>query len=79
MNKCYLSRIFKEVTGFTVNDYLHTYRIREACILLREGNMNVSEISEAVGYESLTYFDRVFRKHIGLSPMQYKAEQEIKL
>lgn len=78
MNKCYLSRIFKEVTGFTVMDYIHAYRIRQACILLRRGDMNVSQISETVGYESLTYFDRVFRKHVGLSPIKYKAEQELK-
>ena len=72
MNKCYLSRIFKEVTGFTVTGYLHARRIQKARTLLVQGSMNISEISEAAGYENLTYFERVFRKHTGMSPLEYR-------
>ena len=72
MNKCYLSRIFKEVTGFTVTGYLHARRIQKARTLLVQGSMNISEIAEAAGYENLTYFERVFRKHTGMSPLEYR-------
>ena len=72
MNKCYLSRIFKEITGFTVNGYLHARRIQKARSLLIQNSMNISEVAEAAGYENLTYFERVFRKHTGMSPLEYR-------
>src|SRR5699024_1640002 len=50
MNKCYLSRIFKEITGFTVNGYLHARRIQKARSLLIQNSMNISEVAEAAGY-----------------------------
>ena len=74
MNKCYLSRIFKEITGFTVNGYLHARRIQKARALLVQDPMNISEISEAAGYENLTYFERVFKKHTGMSPLEYRRQ-----
>ena len=74
MNKCYLSRIFKEDTGFTVNGYLHARRIQKARALLVQDPMNISEISEAAGYENLTYFERVFKKHTGMSPLEYRKQ-----
>ena len=76
MNKCYLSRIFKEITGFTVNGYLHARRIQKARALLVHDPMNISEISEAAGYENLTYFERVFKKHTGMSPLEYRKQIE---
>ena len=74
MNKCYLSRIFKEDTGFTVNGYLHARRIQKARALLVQDPMNISEVSEAAGYENLTYFERVFKKHTGMSPLEYRKQ-----
>lgn len=74
MNKCYLSRIFKEITGFTVNGYLHARRIQKARSLLIQNSMNISEVSEAAGYENLTYFERVFKKHTGMSPLEYRKQ-----
>ena len=76
MNKCYLSRIFKEITGFTVNGYLHARRIQKARSLLMQNSMNISEVSEAAGYENLTYFERVFKKHTGMSPLEYRRQIE---
>lgn len=74
MNKCYLSRIFKEITGFTVNGYLHARRIQKARSLLIHNSMNISEVAEAAGYENLTYFERVFKKHTGMSPLEYRRQ-----
>ena len=74
MNKCYLSRIFKEITGFTVNGYLHARRIQKARSLLIQNSMNISEVAEAAGYENLTYFERVFKKHTGMSPLEYRRQ-----
>ena len=74
MNKCYLSRIFKEITGFTVNGYLHARRIQKARSLLIQNSMNISEVAEAAGHENLTYFERVFKKHTGMSPLEYRKQ-----
>lgn len=74
VNKCYLSRIFKEVTGFTVNEYINIHRISAAQKLLAESNMTITEIAGAVGYESLTYFEKVFRTYREVSPLKYRNE-----
>jgi AraC-like DNA-binding protein/cupin superfamily acireductone dioxygenase involved in methionine salvage len=68
----YLSRIFKKTTGFTFVEYLNSLRIREAQQLLKESQLNVSEIADRVGYDSQTHFGRVFKKLTGMSPLQYK-------
>ena len=74
MNKCYLSRIFKECTGFTVLEYLHTQRIQKARSLLVQNDRNISAVSEAVGYDNLTYFERIFKKYTGMTPLQYRKQ-----
>lgn len=68
----YLSRMFKKTTGFTFVEYLNSLRIREAQQLLKESQLNVSEIADKVGYDSQTHFGRVFKKLTGMSPLQYK-------
>lgn len=72
VSKCYLSRIFKEVTGFTVNEYIHLNRIREAQRLLSCTSLNITEVSEALGYDTITYFERVFKKFSGTTPLKYR-------
>ena len=51
VNKCYLSRIFKEVSGFTVNEYINMIRIRRARELLSGSSMSITEVPESVGFE----------------------------
>lgn len=72
VNKCYLCHIFRDVTGLTVSEYLNDCRIMAAKKLLTETSDSISQIASAVGYDSMTYFDRVFRKHIGQSPIRYR-------
>jgi AraC-like DNA-binding protein len=68
----YLSRVFKEVTGFTFIEYLNTLRIKEAQRLLRETGAKVIVISEQAGFGNIAHFGRIFKKLTGLSPLQYK-------
>ncbi len=68
----YLSRAFKEVTGFTFIEYLNNLRIKEAKKLLEESPEKVANIAKAVGYGSRTHFGRVFRKITGRSPLYYR-------
>jgi AraC-like DNA-binding protein len=68
----YLSRVFKEISGFSFIEYLNHNRIKEAQRLLRESNWKVLRIAESVGYDSIAYFGRVFKETVHMSPLQYR-------
>lgn len=68
----YLSKIFREVTGFTYTSYVNQVRIREGERLLLETGMNVTQIADYVGYQNITHFGRVFKDITGYSPLNYR-------
>ncbi|MCB2305388.1 AraC family transcriptional regulator [Clostridium estertheticum] len=68
----YLSRTFKNVTGLNLNQYVNTIRIKAAQKLLFSAELNITNISEEVGYRSITHFGRVFKSITGVSPLKYK-------
>ena len=74
INKFYLSKIFKETYGTTVNNYLISKRITRAKQLLRFTDMTVDEIGVAVGMGDANYFSRMFRKVEGISPREYRKQ-----
>lgn len=74
LNPVYLSRIFKEITGFTFLEYLNHVRITEAKRLLRESEMKVIAIANEVGMDNQSHFGRVFKAITGTSPLQYRKE-----
>jgi YesN/AraC family two-component response regulator len=76
ISKSYLSRIFREVTGFSVNEYRSIARIKKGQKLLLNSNYSVTEISEILGFESVTYFERVFKKHADMTPLNYKKKRK---
>jgi AraC-like DNA-binding protein len=69
----HLSEKFKLVTGMKFVDYIARLRIEKARHLLRSGNLRISEIAFAVGFQSLSQFNRVFKKLLGMSPTEYQA------
>lgn len=75
VSKSYLCRIFKEVTGFTINEYQNLIRIKAAQKLLAETKLPITEVAAQVGFESITYFERVFKKHTDQRPLQYRRQQ----
>lgn len=74
VSKSYLSRSFKEVVGFGFREYVNILRIRLAQEMLEDSNLTISEISETVGFETASYFGRVFQKHLAISPSQYRRD-----
>ncbi|CAG7618203.1 HTH-type transcriptional activator RhaR [Paenibacillus solanacearum] len=72
MSPFYLSRAFREVTGFTFVEYVNTTRIKEAQRLLKETNMKIIEIADAVGFENIAHFGRMFKKLARLTPLEYR-------
>ena len=69
----HLSEKFKHVTGVNFVDYIVRTRFEKACDLLRNSNLRISEIAFAVGFQSLSQFNRVFKRLSEESPTQYRA------
>jgi AraC-like DNA-binding protein len=69
----HLSEKFKQVTGVNFVEYIARTRFEKARGLLRDPNLRVSEIAFAVGFQSLSQFNRVFKRFSGKSPTEYRA------
>jgi AraC-like DNA-binding protein len=69
----YFSEKFKEVTGVNFVDYVARTRFEKARNLLQDVDLRVSEIAFAAGFQSLSQFNRVFKKLSGMSPTDYRA------
>jgi len=72
LGRTYLSRIFKEATGSSPVDYWIHAKIKEAKKLIRAGNLNITQISEILGYSGIHHFTRMFKRITGMSPTDYK-------
>jgi AraC-like DNA-binding protein len=69
----YFCKMFKKGTGINFTDYLSRIRIEKAKNLLLNPNLRVSEIAYEVGFQSLTHFNRIFKKLAGQSPTEYRS------
>jgi len=69
----YLSEKFKQVTGVNFVDYIVRARFENATHLLEDVDVRISEIAFAVGFQSLSQFNRVFKKLSGKSPTEFRA------
>ncbi|MCK5735095.1 MAG: helix-turn-helix transcriptional regulator, partial [Spirochaetaceae bacterium] len=68
----YFSRLFKEEAGQSFKIYLNNLRIDEAKNLLSETTLPLIEIASRVGFEDQSYFSRVFRNVVGISPGRFR-------
>lgn len=71
-----LCKIFKKFANRTMNNYLVDFRLREARVLLDNGE-RVNVVAYAVGYNDHSHFSREFKQHFGLSPKEYIAYQKV--
>jgi two-component system response regulator YesN len=71
----YFSRLFKRVTGERCNEYIARSRIERARHLLSSTNMKVGMVASEVGYRDTNYFSLAFKKHLGVSPGQYRQDK----
>ena len=70
----HLSEKFRQITGVNFVDYVGRIRVQQACARLGNGDARISEIAFDVGFQSLSQFNRVFKKVSGKSPTEYRAE-----
>ncbi len=74
LSPSYLSTLFKKATGLSFREYLSRVRISEAKRKLSKGWESVTDIAYAVGYDSQSYFSKVFRRIAGISPTEYQRQ-----
>ena len=72
MSKYHFIRVFEKIVGTSPLEYKNSIRMQHALELLAEKRLNVSQISDAVGFASASYFSQSFKKSFGMSPKQYQ-------
>ncbi len=70
-----LSREIKSSTGKNYIDLVQEKRMSQSCFLLKNTDMTIWEIAEKVGYENISFFYRLFKKHYGISPKKYRSAE----
>ena len=72
LNRSYLTRLFKEATGYSLQEYLLTYRMKMAVKLLADESISVNRIAASVGYNDTFTFSKAFKRHFGCAPSDYR-------
>jgi two-component system, response regulator YesN len=78
LNPDYLSRIFKRETGFSISEYLVNERMNISKELLEKTDMSVSSVATYVGYSNFSYFSKIFKKNLGVTPVEYRLKVQKK-
>jgi two-component system response regulator YesN len=76
LSREYISRKFKQELEENISDYIGRIRIEKAKLLLLNPHLRIVQISEMVGYQDEKYFSKVFKKIIGVSPNQYRKQND---
>ena len=76
LSEPYLSKYIHDKSGKTFGDLLINIRMKKAKTLLRNGNMTVENVAMAVGYPNVEHFNRVFKKKMGMTPVQYRKGEK---
>lgn len=76
LNASYLSRLFRKETGEKLYDYILNRRMHKAKEYILKDTRRIQDIARDVGYESVQSFNRAFKKHTGMSPMDYRNGKE---
>lgn len=70
----YFCRYFKEIVGQTAFEYITEYRIKAACESFADGEKSVTNVCFSCGFNDLSYFIHIFKKHKGISPREYQKQ-----
>ena len=72
-NQKYLGRLFKKYTGVSFSEYRNRMRLRDAADLIAGSNIKIIDAALSVGFDNVTYFNKVFRIQYGMTPSEYRA------
>lgn len=74
LSKYYISHLFSGRLGIRFNDYVNSLRVSHACRLIRREDMQITEVAEAVGFNTLRTFNRAFARFRNMSPSEFRRE-----
>ena len=72
LSRYYISHLFSHKLNIRFNDYVNSLRVSEACRLLRQTELSVTDVCNSVGFNTLRTFNRSFMKQMGQSPSEYR-------
>ncbi|WP_028611592.1 response regulator [Paenibacillus harenae] len=75
LHPVYLSTIFKSETGENIRDYIINQKMEKAAWLLRHTNDKIYQICSQIGYQNPPYFIKLFKKHFGQTPQDYRSSR----
>ncbi|WP_077849285.1 AraC family transcriptional regulator [Clostridium puniceum] len=76
LDRKYISKLFKDIVGVTIQDYLISFRMNKAKEMMKDRQLSIGDISRSVGYDSPLIFSKAFKKINGLSPSKYRNSIE---
>jgi two-component system response regulator YesN len=76
LNPAYLSRLFKKEMGMSISDYIVKEKIDKSMELLKHTNIKVSTVADAVGYPNYSYFSKLFKTTVGVTPQEYRKKYQ---
>ncbi|WP_249930878.1 helix-turn-helix transcriptional regulator, partial [Paenibacillus polymyxa] len=74
LHPVYLSKIYKAETGEGLGDYIIRMRMERALYLLKYSNKKIYEITTELGYQNPQYFSKMFKKHYGMTPHEFRDQ-----
>ncbi|MBB3128226.1 two-component system response regulator YesN [Paenibacillus rhizosphaerae] len=73
LHPTYLSRLYKQISGIRLSDYIKEARLKKAAELLAIPTLKIQEVATRVGFESAHYFAKVFKKNMHMTPQEYRS------
>lgn len=72
-SKSYICKIFKKHMGMSITNYITYQKIRHSIHIFNERNASLAEVCEELGFESVPYFNKTFKKMYGITPAKYRS------
>lgn len=72
----YLAKLFKKKTDRSLKDAIREYQVEQAKRMLRDPEVRIGDVAGAVGFDNFSYFSTIFKKEVGVTPQEYRREQE---
>jgi AraC-like DNA-binding protein len=71
ISRAQLHRKMKEITGISTGEFIRNLRLEQAAQLIKKGDINVTQVAYAVGFNNQAHFSTVFKRHFGMTPTEY--------